>query len=273
MANENRQAVFDKLNSLGIKYEVAEHEAVFTIEDIDKAGTFDRGLGCKNLFLREDVYKRQDIHRLTASQVFNVPFEEVTPLQRSNAKAVNFGIVYGIGAFSLSQDIGVSRKEAERYIEGYFEKYPKVKEFMDNSVEKAHKLGYASTIFNRIRYIPEISSSNYVQRSFGERVAMNMPVQGSAADIIKIAMVKVYQRLKAENLKSKLILQVHDELLIETEKSELEIVKKILTEEMENAVSLSVPLETDVQDVYKRQYLFCSILTLRKLTLCISPII
>ncbi len=188
----------------------------------------------------------QDIHRLTASQVFNVPFEEVTPLQRSNAKAVNFGIVYGIGAFSLSQDIGVSRKEAERYIEGYFEKYPKVKEFMDNAVETAHKRGYASTIFNRIRYIPEISSSNYVQRSFGERVAMNMPVQGSAADIIKIAMVKVHQRLKAENLKSKLILQVHDELLIETEKRELETVKKILTEEMENAVSLSVPLETDV---------------------------
>lgn len=188
----------------------------------------------------------QDIHRLTASQVFNVPFDEVTPLQRSNAKAVNFGIVYGIGAFSLSQDIGVSRKEAELYIKGYFKKYPKVKEFMDNSVESARRLGYATTIFNRIRYIPEISSSNFVQRSFGERVAMNMPVQGSAADIIKIAMVKVYQRLKAEKLKSKLILQVHDELLIETEKSELETVKKILTEEMENAVSLSVPLETDV---------------------------
>jgi DNA polymerase-1 len=188
----------------------------------------------------------QDIHALTASQVFNVPFEEVTPQQRSNAKAVNFGIVYGIGAFSLGQDIGISRKEAERYIEGYFEKYPKVKTFMSDMVEFAKKNGYGATIFNRIRHIPEISSSNFVQRSFGERVAMNMPVQGSAADIIKIAMVKVHKRLKDEGLKSKLILQVHDELLIEAEKSELDRVKLIMSEEMESAVKLPVPLEIDV---------------------------
>ncbi len=188
----------------------------------------------------------QDIHTLTASQVFNVPFDEVTPLQRSNAKAVNFGIVYGIGSFSLGQDIGISRKEAEKYIEGYFEKYPKVKLFMNDMVEQARQKGYATTIFNRVRHIPEISSSNFVQRSFGERVAMNMPVQGSAADIIKIAMVKVYNRLKAEGLKSKLILQVHDELLIEAYKDELDKVREILKEEMEGAVTLAVPLETDV---------------------------
>jgi DNA polymerase-1 len=188
----------------------------------------------------------QDIHALTASQVFNVPFEEVTPQQRSNAKAVNFGIVYGIGAFSLSQDIGVSRKEAERYIEGYFEKYPKVKTFLEDLVEFARKNGYGTTIFNRVRHIPEINRSNFVQRSFGERVAMNMPVQGSAADIIKIAMVRVHKRLKDEGLKSRLILQVHDELLIEAEKTEVERVKLIMTEEMENAVSIAVPLEVDV---------------------------
>lgn len=188
----------------------------------------------------------QDIHALTASQVFNVPFEEVTPLQRSNAKAVNFGIVYGIGAFSLSKDIGISRKEAESYIEGYFAKYPGVKAFMTDCVEFAHKNGYAKTIFNRVRYIPEISSSNFVQRSFGERVAMNMPVQGSAADIIKIAMVRVHRRLKAEGLKSRLILQVHDELLIEAYRDELEEVKRIMKEEMEGAVKMSVPLDVDI---------------------------
>ena len=188
----------------------------------------------------------QDIHRLTASQVFNVPFDEVTSQQRSNAKAVNFGIVYGIGAYSLSQDIGITKKEADRYIEGYFEKYPKVRQFMTDMVDFARENGYAKTIFNRIRHIPEISSSNFLQRSFGERVAMNMPVQGSAADIIKIAMVKVHNRLKAEGLKSRLILQVHDELLIETRKEELDEVKKIMAEEMENAMQLSVPLETDI---------------------------
>lgn len=187
----------------------------------------------------------QDIHRLTASQVFNIPFEQVTPLQRSNAKAVNFGIVYGIGAFSLSQDLGISKKEADAYIDGYFTKYPGVKAYMTKMVEDAHKNGYAATIFNRIRYIPEINSSNFNLRSFGERVAMNMPVQGSAADIIKIAMLKVYKALKDNNLKSRLILQVHDELLLEVYKPELEQVKEILVTEMENAVLLSVPMEVD----------------------------
>lgn len=188
----------------------------------------------------------QDIHTLTASQVFGIPFDEVTPLQRSNAKAVNFGIVYGISAFSLGQDVGISKKEAERYINGYFEKYPNVKAFMNNMVELARKNGYGSTIFNRRRYIPEISSPAFLQRSFGERVAMNMPVQGSAADIIKIAMVKVHRRLKAEGLASRLILQVHDELLIETRRDELEAVKRIMKEEMETAAQLAVPLVTDI---------------------------
>jgi DNA polymerase-1 len=186
----------------------------------------------------------QDIHTLTASQVFNVPFEEVTSLQRRNAKAVNFGIIYGIGAYSLSQDIGVSVKEADRYMTGYFEKYPSIKQFMDSCVANAKATTKAVTLFGRTRYIPELASNNFVQRSFGERAAMNMPVQGTAADIIKIAMVRVHDRLKG--MKSKLILQVHDELLIEAHNSELETVRDMLKTEMENAVKLSVPLEVDV---------------------------
>lgn len=190
--------------------------------------------------------EEQDIHRLTASQVFNIDFDNVTNEQRSNAKAVNFGIVYGISAFSLSQDLSITKKEADQYIEGYFEKYPNVKKYMDNTVLQAKEKGFVFTIFNRTRIIPELKSNNFVQRSFGERVAMNMPVQGSAADIIKIAMIKVNNRLKEENLKSKLILQVHDELLIEAHKDEIEIVNKILKDEMENAVKLKVPLKVDV---------------------------
>lgn len=186
----------------------------------------------------------QDIHTLTASQVFNVPFDQVTPLQRRNAKAVNFGIIYGIGSYSLSQDIGVTKKQADKYIADYFEKYPNIKAFMDNCVENARKTSCAVTLFNRIRFIPEISASNFLQRSFGERAAMNAPVQGTAADIIKIAMVRVHERLKGK--KSRLILQVHDELLIETHIDEFEEVKALLKEEMENAVKLSVPLEVDV---------------------------
>lgn len=188
----------------------------------------------------------QDIHKITASQVFNVPFDEVTPQQRSYAKAVNFGIVYGIGAFSLSEDIHVSVKEAGAYIEAYFSKYNKVKQYLDGTIAQAKKDGYSSTIFNRRRNIPEINSGNFNIRSFGERVAMNMPVQGSAADIIKIAMVKVYNRFSNEGLRSKLILQVHDELLIEAHVDEVETVKSILIDEMENAVKLSVPLDIDV---------------------------
>ncbi len=184
-----------------------------------------------------------DIHRLTASQVFNVPFEEVTPLQRSNAKAVNFGIVYGISAYSLSQDLNITKAEAEEYINSYFARYPKVKEYLDKAVETAHKTGYARTEYGRIRYIPEISSSNFNLRSFGERVAMNMPIQGTAADIIKIAMIRVHSAL--QNYRSRLILQVHDELLLEVYKPELEEVTKILIDEMQSAAQLSVPLVVD----------------------------
>ncbi len=192
--------------------------------------------------------ENQDIHTITASQVFNVPFDEVTPLQRRNAKAVNFGIIYGIGAFSLSQDLGITKKEADQYIENYFAKYPKIKAFIDGCVQSAREKGYGITMFNRRRYIPEITSSNFIQRSFGERVAMNMPVQGTAADIIKIAMVKVYNRLKKERLRSRLVLQVHDELLIETHIDEREQVALLLREEMENAVGLSVPLVAEVHE-------------------------
>ena len=188
----------------------------------------------------------QDIHRLTASQVFNVPFDEVTPLQRSNAKAVNFGIVYGMSAFSLSQDLGISRAEAESYIEGYFAKYPKVKEYLDNSVDSARKTGLARTAYGRLRYIPEISSSNFNLRGFGERVAMNMPIQGTAADIIKIAMLRVHKALA--NHKSRLVLQVHDELLLEVYKPELEEVRQILLHEMGEAAKLSVPLVVDIHE-------------------------
>ena len=185
----------------------------------------------------------QDIHSTTASQVFHVPFEEVTPLLRRNAKAVNFGIVYGISAFGLSQDLDISRKEAQEYIDRYFETYPKIKEFIDNTVADAKESGKTTTIYGRIRPIPELSSSNFMQRQFGERVAMNAPIQGTAADIIKIAMIRVHDRLIKEGYESRLILQVHDELLIETKEAEKEAVIALLEEEMHQVASLSVPLE------------------------------
>ncbi len=188
----------------------------------------------------------QDIHRLTASQVFHVPFDEVTSLQRRNAKAVNFGIVYGISSFGLSQDLSITRKEAADYIEKYFQTYPKIKGFLDRLVEQGKEKGYVSTMFGRRRPVPELKSSNFMQRSFGERVAMNSPIQGTAADIIKIAMNRVYRRLKEEGLKSRLVLQVHDELLIETYKEEIEEVSHILKEEMKGAAQLSVELEVDM---------------------------
>ena len=188
----------------------------------------------------------QDIHRITASQVFHIPFDEVTPLQRRNAKAVNFGIVYGISSFGLSQDLSISRKEAAQYIESYFQTYPKIKVFLDGLVEEAKEKGYVSTLFHRRRPVPELKSSNFMQRSFGERVAMNSPIQGTAADIIKIAMIRVNKRLKEENLKSRLVLQVHDELLIETAKEEVEQVSAILEQEMKEAAHLSVALEIDM---------------------------
>ena len=160
----------------------------------------------------------QDIHAITASQVFKMPLDMVTPLMRSRAKAVNFGIVYGIGAFSLSQDIGVSIQEADRYIKAYLSHYSGVANFMKRAVETAKEQGFASTIFNRRRYLPELKSSNANLRAFGERVAMNMPIQGTAADIIKLAMIKVYDRFEKENMKSRLIMQVHDELIVESPK-------------------------------------------------------
>ena len=196
-----------------------------------------------------DAFKNnQDIHRLTASQVFHVPFDEVTPLQRSNAKAVNFGIIYGKGSFTLGQDLGISRKEAEEYISAYFAKYPKIKTFMDETIKNGAKEGYVSTLWNRRRAMPELQSRNYIQRAAGERAAMNMPIQGSAADIIKIAMVKVHKALKDGGYRSRLILQVHDELLIETHKDEKDAVAKILKENMEQAVQLAVPLDVDVHE-------------------------
>ncbi len=187
-----------------------------------------------------------DIHRLTASQVFNTPFDEVTDLQRSNAKAVNFGIVYGISSFSLSQDLNVSRKEAQEYIDKYFATYPKIKEFLDNAVSNGKEKGYVETIFGRRRPIPELASSNFMQRSFGERVAMNAPIQGAAADIMKIAMNNVSKELLERNMKSRLVLQVHDELMIEAHKDELEEVEAILKEGMESAADLSVTLDIDM---------------------------
>jgi DNA polymerase-1 len=193
------------------------------------------------------AYKsEQDIHRITASEVFHTPINEVTTLQRSNAKAVNFGIVYGISSFGLGQDLNITRKEAETYITKYFETYPCVKEFLDSLVEEGKKDGYVTTLFGRRRPIPELSSSNFMQRSFGERIAMNSPIQGTAADIIKIAMNRVNKRLKEANMKSSLILQVHDELLIEASLDEIEEVKTILSEEMHRAADLSIPLEIDV---------------------------
>jgi DNA polymerase-1 len=187
----------------------------------------------------------EDIHAITASQVFDVPLDQVDSTLRRKAKAVNFGIVYGISSFGLGQDLDISRKEAEGYIEKYFATYGKVKEFLDRTVEDAKKNGYTVTMFGRRRPIPELASSNFMTRSFGERAAMNAPVQGTAADIIKIAMVRVNRRLKKEHLQSKLVLQIHDELIIETKKEEVEIVQKILVQEMMHAADLAVPLLVD----------------------------
>ena len=192
----------------------------------------------------------QDIHRSTASLVFDTPFDEVTDIQRRNAKAVNFGIVYGISAFGLANDLNIGRKEAQAYIDSYFEKYPKIKAFLDKTVADAKEKGYIKTMFGRIRPIPELSSSNFMQRQFGERVAMNSPIQGTAADIIKIAMIRVHDRLLKENLKSKLILQVHDELLIETAEDEKKYVIELLEEEMHKAADLKVSMEVGTECGY-----------------------
>lgn len=190
----------------------------------------------------------EDIHRITASQVFNTPLEQVTKAQRSNAKAVNFGIVYGISSFGLSQDLSISRKEAASYIDKYFETYPGVKLFLDKLVDEAKHSGYSLTMFGRRRPIPELTSSNFMQKQFGERVAMNAPIQGTAADIMKIAMISVFKELKKNNLKSRLILQVHDELLVETAPDEIDVVKDIIETSMKSAASLSVSLVVDTNE-------------------------
>ncbi len=196
-----------------------------------------------------DAYRQaKDIHAITASQVFHVPFEDVTPLMRRRAKAVNFGIVYGISSFGLSQDLSVSRKEASEYIEKYYETYPAIRAFLEGLVESAREKGYSETVYGRRRPMPELFSSNFMQRQFGERVAKNAPIQGTAADIIKIAMLRVHRRLEEERLKSRLVLQVHDELLIEARKDEAETVKTILEEEMTGAAQLAVALEIDMHE-------------------------
>ncbi len=198
--------------------------------------------------LIEAYHMDQDIHRITASKVFHVPFEEVTPLQRRNAKAVNFGIVYGISSFGLSQDLSITPKEAAAYIQQYFETYPGIKLFLDGCVQEAKEKGYSVTMFGRRRPIPELASSNFMQRSFGERIAMNSPIQGTAADVIKIAMVNVWKALKEAGLQSKLILQVHDELIIEAKKDEAARAREILEDCMKSAADLAVELVVDVHE-------------------------
>ena len=190
----------------------------------------------------------EDIHRQTASRVFGIPLEEVTSKQRSDAKAVNFGIVYGISDFGLGEQLGIGRKQAKTYIEQYLEKYEKIKEFMENIKEYAKEKGYVETLFNRRRYIPEMNSNNFMVRQFGARVAMNTPIQGTAADIMKIAMIKLYNELNNRNLKSKILLQIHDELLLEVKEEEKEEVKELLKTSMENAMKLDVPLEVELSE-------------------------
>lgn len=194
-----------------------------------------------------EAYRQDaDIHRMTAAKVFHVAPEEVTPLMRRNAKAVNFGIVYGISSFGLSQDLSISRKEAAEYIDTYFEMYPDIKNYLEKCVADAKENGYTVTLFGRRRPMPELTSSNFIQRSFGERVAKNAPIQGTAADIIKIAMIRVDRRLREEHLQSRLILQIHDELLVETAEDEVDKVAEIMNYEMKHAVDMAVAMEIDL---------------------------
>ena len=196
--------------------------------------------------LIDSFTKGEDIHRATAARVFNVEPDSVTIMQRSSAKAVNFGVIYGISSFGLAGDLKISRKEAQNYIDEYFAKHPKVGEFMDSCVETCKQNGYVTTILGRRRYINEIHASNYMSRQLGERLAMNTPVQGSASDIIKIAMINVYHELNKNGLASRLILQVHDELILDVPESEAEQAAALLKQTMEQAVSLKVPLTVDI---------------------------
>ena len=228
------------------KFFVAEEG--YTLLDADYSQIELRVLAsvCGDKNMQEAFSEGRDIHTSTAAQVFDIPEDFVTPEMRSAAKAVNFGIIYGIGAFSLSKDIGVTVAEAKRYIKNYLDNFPKVSEFMDKTVEDGIKNGYVTTLFGRRRYIPELSASNKVLQAFGKRAAMNAPIQGAAADIIKIAMVRVYKKLREEDLDARLILQVHDELIIEAAEKDKDRAEKILKDEMENAVKLAVPMTVDV---------------------------
>ena len=190
----------------------------------------------------------QDIHKQAASKVFKTPIDEVTKEQRSNAKAVNFGIVYGISDFGLGEQLGISRKQAKQYIEEYLEQYTGIKEFMENVTKEATEEGYVETLFHRRRYIPELKSNNYMVRQFGSRAAMNTPIQGTAADIMKIAMINVLKEIKNRGLKSKIVLQVHDEMMIETLEKEKEEVKQIMKKCMESAIELKVPLIAEISE-------------------------
>ena len=190
----------------------------------------------------------EDIHRATAANVLGIPEDQVTPLDRSRAKAVNFGVIYGMSAFGLSSELHITRKEADEYIEAYFSRHQAVRDFMNEQVESCRQNGYVTTLFGRKRYIKEIGATQYMIRQLGERLAMNTPIQGTAADIIKLAMIKVYQAIKEQGLKSRLILQVHDELIINTYVDELETVKKLLEENMENAYSMTVALKAELNE-------------------------
>ena len=202
--------------------------------------------GDKNMI--QAFKENKDIHKQAASKVFKTPIDEVTKEQRSHAKAVNFGIVYGISEFGLGEQLGISRKLAKQYIEEYLQEYSGIKDFMEEMKEKAKQTGYVETLFNRRRYIPELKSNNYMVRQFGERAAMNTPIQGTAADIMKIAMINVYKKLKEENLKSKIVLQVHDEMMLEVPLEEAKKVKQIVKTEMESAAKLNVPLVADISE-------------------------
>ena len=190
----------------------------------------------------------EDIHRATAANVLGIPEDQVTPLDRSRAKAVNFGVIYGMSAFGLSSELHITRKEADEYIEAYFSRHQAVRDFMNEQVESCRQNGYVTTLFGRKRYIKEIGATQYMIRQLGERLAMNTPIQGTAADIIKLAMIKVYQAIKEQGMKSRLILQVHDELIINTYVDELETVKKLLEENMENAYSMTVALKAELNE-------------------------
>jgi DNA polymerase-1 len=196
--------------------------------------------------MKEAFINEEDIHRKTAAAVFGLPEEAVNDEMRKRAKAVNFGIVYGISGFSLSKDIGTTVAEATRYIKNYLMNYPSIDRYLEDVVEEAKKNGYTTTVHGRRRYIPELSAQNAIMRNFGKRVAMNAPIQGSAADIMKIAMIKTYERLKRENLDARIVMQVHDELIVEARDDQVEAVKKIIREEMESSAKLSIPLTVDV---------------------------